>query len=68
MMTDPIADMITRIRNAGIAKHAETACPSSRMKSASISDPAIFFPETYRYVPRTTEIVGSSSVVFCPQS
>ena len=32
MMTDPIADMITRIRNAGRARHVEVACPSSRLK------------------------------------
>jgi small subunit ribosomal protein S8 len=34
MMTDPISDMLTRIRNAGMARHAETACPSSRQKLA----------------------------------
>jgi small subunit ribosomal protein S8 len=34
MMTDPIADMLTRIRNAGTARHAETSCPSSRQKLA----------------------------------
>ena len=34
MMTDPIGDMLTRIRNAGMAKHAETSCPSSRQKLA----------------------------------
>jgi small subunit ribosomal protein S8 len=34
MMTDPISDMLTRIRNAGTAKHAETSCPSSRQKLA----------------------------------
>ncbi len=34
MMTDPIADMLTRIRNAGFARHAETTCPSSRLKLA----------------------------------
>lgn len=34
MMTDPISDMLTRIRNAGMARHNETACPSSRMKLA----------------------------------
>jgi small subunit ribosomal protein S8 len=34
MMTDPISDMITRIRNAGMARHNEAACPSSRMKLA----------------------------------
>jgi small subunit ribosomal protein S8 len=34
MMTDPISDMITRIRNAGMARHNEAACPSSQMKLA----------------------------------
>lgn len=34
MMTDPISDMLTRIRNAGTAKHVETSCPSSRQKLA----------------------------------
>jgi len=34
MMTDPISDMLTRIRNAGTAKHAEASCPSSRQKLA----------------------------------
>ncbi len=31
-MTDPVADMLTRIRNASIAYHDETIMPSSRMK------------------------------------
>jgi small subunit ribosomal protein S8 len=34
MMTDPISDMLTRIRNAGMARHAQTACASSRQKLA----------------------------------
>lgn len=34
MLTDPIADMLTRIRNAGTARHAQTKCPSSREKKA----------------------------------
>ena len=34
MMTDPIADMLTRIRNAGSVGHAETRCPASRLKTA----------------------------------
>lgn len=34
MMTDPISDMLTRIRNAGIARHAETWCPHSKLKGA----------------------------------
>ena len=34
MMTDPIADMLTRIRNAGLARHDRTEVPASRMKAA----------------------------------
>ncbi len=34
MMTDPIADMLARIRNAGQARHREMACPSSRIRLA----------------------------------
>lgn len=34
MMTDPIADLITRIRNAGRVQHAQTRCPSSNLKLA----------------------------------
>ena len=33
-ITDPIADMLTRIRNAGIAKHATVDVPASKMKKA----------------------------------
>ena len=32
MYTDPIADMLTRIRNANTALHPETSMPSSRLK------------------------------------
>ncbi len=32
MNTDPIADMLTRIRNANIAKHAEVQIPVSNLK------------------------------------
>ncbi len=34
MLTDPIGDMLTRIRNGAQAGHRETACPSSRLKLA----------------------------------
>ena len=34
MMTDPISDMLARIRNAGTARHAETWCPHSKLKLA----------------------------------
>lgn len=33
-MTDPIADMLTRIRNANTAMHDEVRMPSSRQKEA----------------------------------
>ena len=31
-MTDPIADMLTRVRNASSARHSQVEIPSSRMK------------------------------------
>ena len=34
LTTDPIADMLTRIRNALIAKHDEVIVPASNMKIA----------------------------------
>lgn len=33
-MTDPIADLLTRIRNAQMAKMPEVSCPSSKAKVA----------------------------------
>lgn len=33
MMTDPIADLLTRIRNAGLARHDRTEIPASRLKA-----------------------------------
>jgi small subunit ribosomal protein S8 len=32
MMTDPVADMLTRLRNASVAKHTSTIVPRSRLK------------------------------------
>lgn len=32
MMTDPIADMLARVRNAGMAQHAVTRIPASKLK------------------------------------
>ena len=34
MMTDPVGDMLTRIRNAGRAKLHETSCAASKLKMA----------------------------------
>ncbi len=36
-MTDPIADMLTRIRNANVAMHDEVPMPSSKLKEALAS-------------------------------
>ena len=33
MQTDPVADMLTRIRNAALAKHARVDIPSSKLKT-----------------------------------
>lgn len=33
-MTDPVADMLTRIRNANLVFHEETVMPSSKLKEA----------------------------------
>jgi small subunit ribosomal protein S8 len=37
MMTDPIGDMLARIRNAGRARHRSMSCPASRLKVAVAS-------------------------------
>ena len=34
MMTDPVGDMLARIRNAGGARHAQVSCPASKLKLA----------------------------------
>jgi small subunit ribosomal protein S8 len=34
MTTDPIADMLARIRNASMARHASTLMPASKIKKA----------------------------------
>ena len=38
-MTDPIADMLTRIRNANVAMHDEVRMPSSKQKEALAAHP-----------------------------
>lgn len=37
VMTDPVADMLTRIRNANVAKHEQLELPASKLK-AEIAD------------------------------
>ena len=36
-MSDPIADMLTRIRNANTAKHDTVDVPASKMRSLSLT-------------------------------
>jgi len=36
-MTDPIADMLTRVRNANVAMHDQVRMPSSKLKEALAS-------------------------------
>ena len=54
-MTDPIADMLTRVRNANTAMHDEVAMPSSKQKLALA---AVLqregYIEGYRVAPSTT--------------
>ena len=49
-MTDPIADMLTRIRNAVTARHARVEMPASKLKVEIASSPA----ETGAVVSRCT--------------
>ena len=51
-MTDPIADMLTRIRNALVAKHDSVEIPSSSIKKAIAQ---ILFDEGYIKGYRITE-------------
>ena len=38
-MTDPIADMLTRIRNANVAMHDTVKMPGSKLKIVARDDP-----------------------------
>jgi len=52
-MTDPIADMLTRIRNAAHARHRRVDVPASRMKSAIAK---ILVDEGYVQAVRNVEV------------
>jgi small subunit ribosomal protein S8 len=60
MMTDPIADMLTRIRNAMTAKHARTQMPASRIK-AEIAK--ILKEEGYIDDFKRTDVEGKANLV-----
>ena len=50
--TDPIADMLTRIRNANTSKHKTVDIPASKMKTGIAE---ILFKEGYIKAPRLKE-------------
>ena len=64
-MTDPIADMLTRIRNATIAHHGRVDMPSSRLKVeiAKILE-SEGYPETAARIAEARR--RSSAVVISP--
>ena len=68
VVTDPIADMLTRIRNAITAKHADVEIPASKTKQA-IAD--ILVAEGYIAVVRkrtpSSVVCGGLGVPSTPQ-
>ena len=58
-MTDPIADMLTRLRNGVQAKHAKVDMPSSRMK---VEIARILKDEGYISHYKTAEDAGRNSL------
>ena len=58
MMTDPIADLLSRIRNAALARHDRTELPASRLKHAVAR---ILKNEGYIADVRESESDGDSS-------
>ena len=59
MISDPIADMLTRIHNANTAKHDEVDVPASNMK-VSIAD--ILFKEGYIKSYEVNELNGFKNI------
>lgn len=58
-MTDPIADLLTRVRNAQRASKAEVAIPASKLKSAILK---VLEDEGYIAGFEATEIEGKPSL------
>ena len=58
-MSDPIADMLTRIRNANTAKHDTVDVPSSKMKTAIAE---ILLKEGYIKAYEITEVGGFNNI------
>ena len=59
-MSDPIADMLTRIRNANTAKHDTVEIPASKMKTAIAE---ILLKEGFNQSHMTIKEEGSFSTI-----
>jgi small subunit ribosomal protein S8 len=59
MMTDPVSDMLTRIRNAALARHESTHVPASQLKFhiAEILKAEGFIADVRKEEERTITIV-----------
>jgi small subunit ribosomal protein S8 len=57
-MTDPIADMLTRIRNANVAMHDDVTMPSSKLKESLA---AVLQKEGYTRSPHADQEDGNPS-------
>jgi len=59
MMTDPVSDMLTRIRNAALARHESTLVPASQLKFhiAEILKSEGFIADVRKEEERTITIV-----------
>jgi small subunit ribosomal protein S8 len=53
-MTDPIADMLTRIRNANQAMHSQVEVPASKMKTEIARLPGQGYVAGYEVRARST--------------
>lgn len=58
-MTDPIADMLTRIRNAANARHRRVDVPASKMKAAIAK---ILTDEGYVQAVRSVEVLPQGKI------
>ncbi len=72
MITDPIADMLTRIRNANQMKHATVSMPASKLKceilrvlkaEGYISDYAVKEEENKKSIEVTLKYVNKNRVI-----
>lgn len=72
MITDPIADMLTRIRNANQMKHATVSMPASKLKceilrvlkaEGYISDYAVKEEESKKVIEVTLKYVNKNRVI-----